>query len=67
MADGKRNVKVETPNGNAGSKARRCYDRIWSACIGWFDLHPRIGWYLAGLGVLNVVLNLLQIVLELLR
>lgn len=34
-------------------------------CIAWVDRHPRLGWYLAALGVLNLVLNLLQVILTL--
>lgn len=30
-------------------------------CRCWIDRHPRTGWYVAALSVLNVILNLIQI------
>lgn len=27
--------------------------------LGWIDRHPRLGWYIAALSMLNVVLNVL--------
>lgn len=63
MTDDKRNVKECEPE--IGLEAGRWYVRAWAHCVNWFDLHPRLGWYLAALGVVNVVLNLLQIVLQL--
>lgn len=30
----------------------------------WMDCHPRTGWWLAGIGILNVALNLLDLVVH---
>lgn len=30
----------------------------------WMDCHPRTGWWLAGIGTLNVFLNLLDLVIK---
>lgn len=45
----------------------------WARCVAWcverkmrmlgfIDTHPRVGWFIAVLTLLNVVLNLLQLV-----
>lgn len=34
---------------------------IHSRFVIWIDDHPRIGWYLAALSALNVLLNLLDL------
>jgi hypothetical protein len=45
MADEQRNVKLT----------------VWVKCLGFMQDHPPTGWWLAGLGTLNVVLNLLEL------
>lgn len=44
----------------------------WAKCKAWcvkrkaaalrfFDFHPRLGWYIAGVGTLNLLVNLLDL------
>jgi hypothetical protein len=31
-------------------------------CLDFIDCHPRVGWYIAGISTLNVILEILQLV-----
>lgn len=35
--------------------------RIGTAVVNWIDCHPRVGWYLVVLSMLNLLLNALDL------
>lgn len=42
---------------DAGERRVRFDVRISRRCMNWIDSHPRVGWYLVALSVLNLLLN----------
>lgn len=58
MADDERNVNHET----SGIEVGRWYVRAWSNCRGWMEQRPLLGWYIAAIGTVNVVLTMLQLI-----
>lgn len=55
MAQASRDVKSDPGHRSDGPVGLR--DR----CLGFIDAHPRVGWYVAIISTLNVILNLVQI------
>lgn len=34
---------------------------LWYRCLDFVDEHPRVGWYIAGMTTLNLLVNLLDL------